>query len=272
MSLRKTTSLTVLFSFVLLIVTSVVLFVMPHGRVAYWSSWECLGLEKEAWGALHTNLGLLFVVSGIIHTAINWTPMISYLKNKSKKMHVFTPDFNIALVITLFVTVCTVLELPPVYSIQVACEALKEKGSEKYGEPPYGHAELSSLKIFCQRMDLELKPALEKLAAAGIACESSQKTILEIAEVGNLTSQQVFELIKPTPNGKMTTIPPGFGRYTLAEVCEMYALDQPQIISGMKFLGLKVSADQKIKAAAQANGKEPYDLFEIIKSLAEAPE
>lgn len=42
MNMRKTTSLTMLLSFILLLVTPIILYIIPHGRVAYWSDWHML--------------------------------------------------------------------------------------------------------------------------------------------------------------------------------------------------------------------------------------
>jgi hypothetical protein len=41
MKLRKITSLTALLSFVLMLVTSIILYIVPQGRVAYWADWRC---------------------------------------------------------------------------------------------------------------------------------------------------------------------------------------------------------------------------------------
>ena len=278
MNLRKITSLTVLLSFVLLIVTSVVLYIVPQGRVAYWSNWQLCGLGKEGWGALHTNLGLLFVISALIHTAFNWKAMASYLKNRAKKMRVFTVDFNIALLITAAVTICTLFELPPMRGVQVTAENIKAKAAEKYGEPPYGHAELSSLKSFCRRTEIDVRSALEKMAVAGVACETSMRTIKEIALENGLTPQQVYELIRPEPlTGDVTLAfpdhpAPGFGRKTIAEFCKMYGIEQRLVVYGLRFMGKEVTADQSIREVAEANDMEPMALFEAIKSLAGASE
>ena len=59
MTLRKTTSLTTLTSFILLLFTSIILYVTPQGKIAFWANWKMLGIGKEEWGALHTNLGFL---------------------------------------------------------------------------------------------------------------------------------------------------------------------------------------------------------------------
>jgi len=46
MKIRKITSLTALVSFVLEVITSVILYIVPQGRVAYWADWHLWGLNN----------------------------------------------------------------------------------------------------------------------------------------------------------------------------------------------------------------------------------
>jgi len=48
-------------AFIGMAVTSLILFIVPQGRVAYWADWRLLGLSKTDWGNIHINLGLLFL-------------------------------------------------------------------------------------------------------------------------------------------------------------------------------------------------------------------
>ena len=106
MTLRKMTSLTALLSFVGMVVTSLVLYIVPHGRVAYWADWTLLGLDKTRWGDLHINLGLLFLLALGLHIYYNWKAIVAYLKNKARQVRIFTPDFNTRpLVLTLAILV-----------------------------------------------------------------------------------------------------------------------------------------------------------------------
>ena len=72
MSIRKVTSLTALISFVLEIITSVVLYIVPQGRVAYRSDWHLWGLSKTQWSDLHINLGVLLFLTLVLHAYFNW--------------------------------------------------------------------------------------------------------------------------------------------------------------------------------------------------------
>jgi hypothetical protein len=105
MRARKITSLTALLSFIPLFVTSVVLYIIPQGRVAYWADWRLWGLSKTQWGDIHINLGLLFLLSILLHVYYNWRPILNYLKNRARQVRIFTPEFNVALLLTTAFTI-----------------------------------------------------------------------------------------------------------------------------------------------------------------------
>ena len=168
MNMRKTTSLTMLISFILVLVTSIILYIVPHGRVAYWSDWHMLGMTKTQWANIHINLGVLFLLAGFLHLFYNWKPITAYMKNRTNELKIFTLDFNIALVVSLIITAGTLANIPPMSTVINFSESIKDAASITYGEPPYGHAELSSLKMFAKKTDLDLTTAVQLLTAAGI--------------------------------------------------------------------------------------------------------
>lgn len=47
MNMRKITSITLLASLVVLVVNSVVLYIVPEGRVVHWANWIFLGLTND---------------------------------------------------------------------------------------------------------------------------------------------------------------------------------------------------------------------------------
>jgi ABC-type Fe3+-siderophore transport system permease subunit len=89
MSMRKITSLTATLSFILTVTTSIILYIVPQGRVAYWSDWRMWGLTKTQWGDVHINVGLLFLLALFLHIYYNWKPLMAYLKDRSKRMVFF---------------------------------------------------------------------------------------------------------------------------------------------------------------------------------------
>ncbi|VGO14493.1 hypothetical protein PDESU_03055 [Pontiella desulfatans] len=271
MTLRKTTSLTTLLSFILLLFTSIILYVTPQGKIAFWANWKMLGIGKEEWGALHTNLGFLFIIAGILHTVLNWKPIVAYMKNKAQQLKVFTGDFNLALGITLVIVLFTMFELPPIVGVQRFNEKLKDAAAKEYGEPPYGHAEASPLKSFCKRTGLDVDESIKKMEEQGLEGVSDTATLAQIAEANAMTPQQVYNLIKPAPVAKSNGMPEhpgtGFGRKTLGDVCGEFKLDTDAMIKGLKGEGIEAEATATMKAIAEKHSMDPHGIYEVMLQL-----
>jgi len=271
-NIRKITSMTMFVSFIFLVLTSIILYIVPYGRVAYWADWHLWGLTKGQWGDLHINLGFLFLFAGLLHMFYNWAPIKAYMKNKSKELKVFTPSFNVALILTLVVGFGTYFEIPPMSTVINFGNSIKDGSSEKYGEPPYGHAELSSLKLFSKKQELDLDKAGKLLKEAGIQFKDSKDTLAQIAAANKMSPQKLYEIIKPAGvssegGAKMTfpdTPPSGFGKKTLGALCSEYDLMYQVIRQGLAKRDIKAEAAMTVKEIAAANDKNPMSVFEAI--------
>jgi hypothetical protein len=250
----------------------VILYIVPPGRVAYWCDWHLWGLSKTEWGNIHVNVGWLFVVTSILHIYLNWKPIVSYMK-KSAHIRIFTREFNIALMITLVVAFGTQFNIPPVSLSTDLGEHFKVQGAEKYGEPPYGHAELSSLGVLCKRMNIDLEQGLQFLKDEGIAFDDEKQKVLDVAEANNMIPQRVYEIMQGkmadgfVPQKRvlsMETRPTGMGQIVLESLCEDYSIDVSAVISHLASCGIKATASQRIKEIAEANDKHPMEVFEEI--------
>lgn len=115
MNTRKTISLVLLLSFVPLLISSIILYLLaPHGGPgSSAASWTLLGLGKRQWVDIHLNLGLLFLASGLVHLCYNWRAIVAYMKNKTKNFSLATPALALALAINLLFIGGTLLKVPP---------------------------------------------------------------------------------------------------------------------------------------------------------------
>ena len=272
MKMRKIASLTALSSFILLLLTIVALYVAPQGRVAYWADWDLWGLTKTDWGNVHINLGLLFLASILLHIYYNWKPIVSYLKNKAKQFRVFTKESTTALVVTLVVAVGTYFLIPPFHWVMEFNDFLKDSAAQEYGEPPYGHAELSSLKTFSSKMRFDLSHATERLKKAGVEFDGPEQTIQDIARLNRMSPKQLYAAMKPveSPDAvkKMPDFPPpGIGRRSLADICQEYNLNIPAVLRTLSESDIKATAELSIKEIAAQNNKQPIDIYDILKTL-----
>ena len=268
-----------LLSLVVLILNSIILYVVPEGRVAYWADWKFFGLTKGDWSAQHITVGVLFLVAGLLHIYFNWKPIVAYMKNRARQVKVFTGSFNVALALTALFVIGTYYNIPPMSTILDISESIKDSASVTYGEPPYGHAESSSLKMFAKRENLDLDRSIELLGAEGITLDGPEDTLKAIAKINNRSPQQIFEIIKPAvmvaePEQKAVSVrfpdapESGWGKKKLSEACDEYGLDVSRILRGLSDRGVVAEAEMNIKEIAAANNLEPMGIFEAIHEIA----
>jgi hypothetical protein len=273
MNIRKVTSLTVFVSFLVLFLTSIVLYLVPQGRIAYWANWRFLGLSKENWSHIHINIGILFICFLVIHIYYNWKSIISYLKDHLKRIKIFTKELNVALLLTVFCTLGTYLGLPPFSTVIEISEYFKEAAIRKYGEPPYGHAERSSLKAFSQKTGIDLRRGLVLLEQAGYTFEHAEQTLLEIAKKNRVSPQQVYLTLAPAielpfPEEGLPEQPaPGTGKLSIEKFCALYALNADSLVQALKQAGLQAEKDMTLKGLAEVNGMPLHAVYEHIQSV-----
>lgn len=190
---RKTISLTLCFSFIILCVSSILLFIAPEGRVAYWSNWTCLSLSKAQWGNIHITGGFLFLGASVIHMLINIKPMISYLKiNNSRTV---LPIFA-SMLICAFVYVGTLAGWHPLSDVIALNALIKKNQAETHGDPPFGHAELSKLGDFCRFLRLDGETVVSGLSKKGLQGDiSGSRTLKDIADDNGITPSKLYKMI-----------------------------------------------------------------------------
>jgi hypothetical protein len=207
MKIRRIISLTVFLSFIFLALSGIMLFFSPRGRIANWGGWTLFGFTKEQYSAIHTTFMVLFLVTGIWHIVLNWRPIVGYLKDRSKKIKVFTPESSVAMGLALLFLVGPLTGLPPFGQFLDVGEGIKDYWESTQGNPPWGHAEESRLDVFCRRvtdfqrwegegvMMVDCEEAMEALASAGMVVNDASQAVLEIAEENGVTPQVIAEIV-----------------------------------------------------------------------------
>ncbi|MGI9538120.1 MAG: DUF4405 domain-containing protein [Desulfocapsaceae bacterium] len=285
MNMRKITSMTMVWSLIVLVFNSIVLYVVPEGRIANWADWRFWGLDKHDWSAQHTTVGFLFIFAGLLHIYYNWKVIVSYMKNRAKKLNMFTAASSIGLGLTIIFVAGTYLDVPPMSTIVEFSEQIKEGASEKYGDPPYGQAQSSSLQGFASRMGLDLNKSVELLGAAGIKVSDEKEMVQDIAKRSGNTPQQIYDIIKPAGMQSSTggddshaeeesdsgikAPKSGMGKKTITQLCDEIEQDCAMIIAGLKKRGMSIDPDQKLKDLAAENGTGPMQMYEAMVEIVE---
>ena len=195
MNLKKTTSLLMLLSMIAMTYTGIILFVSPQGRIANWANWELFGLLKGDYEALHSTFMVVFIVASLLHIYYNFRPIVSYLSNQAKELIIFTKEMVISIVITLSFIIGTLYEMPPFSTFLSLGDKAKDYWVGIYGEPPYGHAELSTLKVFIKKTKLDEEEALENLKKANITFDSLDEKLIDIAKRNKKSPNDIYEIM-----------------------------------------------------------------------------
>ncbi len=179
---RAVISLLTSWMFLVMTVTGIVLYIVPQGRIAYWVDWRLLGLTKTDWGNIHIATSLLFVIVGIWHIYFNWKAFLGHLRKKLAQGIKVRTELYVTIVVTILVSVSALWKIPPIGYLIDLNDSIKASWIEspEY-EPPFGHAELLSLKALCKKTQIDLKAAKQKLKENGFQVANDRQTLETIA-------------------------------------------------------------------------------------------
>ncbi len=188
--MRTWVSMFLFASLLVLFVTGIVLYIEPPGRIAYWTNWHLLGLDKHQWDALHTIFGFLFLIFSIWHLFLNWRPLSWGLKKPVV--------LGVVIFISLFVFWGTVTYRVPFRYVIDWQQIIKN--SWPVPPPPIPHAEAMPLGRVARLLGLHPQEALKILRQANIKVSSPQETMGQIAKQNGKTPNEVFEILRKQKN------------------------------------------------------------------------
>ncbi|WP_027389688.1 DUF4405 domain-containing protein [Chrysiogenes arsenatis] len=194
--MRRFTSLFLGFCALVSLVSGFVLYVVPAGRLADWNGWSLFGLSKSEWGSLHTIPSFFFFVLLLFHLFYNWNVLMAYLKDRISRSFTLTKELVIAVVLTLIVIHGSIVQYQPFGAIMHFGEYTK--GLWYQGEkqnPPFGHAELASMKSLSQKMGFKTKSVLLLLQESGFPEVTPDTTLADLAQQSGKTPAHIFDQI-----------------------------------------------------------------------------
>ena len=265
MKYQRFVSLTAGLSFILIFISSGVLYFIPDRGVTGWTAWTFLGLDKQQWDNIHINLGILFLVFIVWHIYFNWKPIKAYLKVK-KKWKVFTREFNVALVVTvLFLAGTVTMTLPFSFLVNIG-NGIKAINSLDDGNPPFGYAEYATLEDFCLLTHIREEEALRRLQSRGIAVPSATSTLKDIAAMHHTSPKALFLIIRDTATKFIlpTDLPVGLARKTLVRLQQEYWIELDKFVDHLAHYGIKATPESTFKRLAKDHNLHPAQLYNIL--------
>lgn len=277
-SLRSLIAFLVTWSFVVLTVTGIVLYIVPHGRVAYWVHWSLAGMGKDQWGWVHMMFGGVFIVTGVIHLVLNWKPFKKYLAERTRGGLHIKQEVVVSLALTVAILAVAVLDLPPASWVIDWNSRIKNAWvTSPELEPPFGHAEAVPMTVLATRLNLDLEPALAALDAQGIRFDGERDSLETIARANGTTPMSIYAIVRqfekspPVPLSGMTPDDvearysgTGIGRKSLGALIAESGLDEPTALARLAEAGITVQTGESLRDIAGRQGLTP---IEVLKAL-----
>jgi hypothetical protein len=262
---RSFISLYIVFSGIIMLVSGVILYLAPAGRVAKWSHIAILGLEKEEWQVLHTIFTLFFIIASSFHLYFNWKPFVSYLHKKTKEKISLKKELLLSLIVTLVIFFMALWNLPPFNYVMDYGEYLTESWADDSNEPPVPHAEAMTFTELSAAIDMNVEDMLKNLRKNGIKA-SENEVIKDVADRNSITPLELFKKMKTVnpANAETKYYGSGLGRKSLAEVCKQLDIDLADALKKLKEAGIAANGETILKDIARDNGKNPGDIMDII--------
>lgn len=96
-----------------MVVSGIVVFIAPSGRLAGSLDWSALGLARVQWEQLHLTMAVVFIGAGLWHIWLHWPVVRNLLWSAAARTLCHRRELALALVITALVVIVAVMSLPP---------------------------------------------------------------------------------------------------------------------------------------------------------------
>jgi hypothetical protein len=256
----------VVFSFLALAVSGIVLYVAPPGRIANWSVWRMVLLSKAQWQAVHTIVALLFLVAAGFHISFNWKVLVAYLTSKLHEGLRMKRELATATAAAVVLLTVTIAGVPPFSTVMDVGEDIKNSWSTATNEPPVPHAELMTVEKLAETVKLPPEKVVANLEKHGVTMTQPGMTVQQIADQNKLTPQQVYQRIQSEDAKPKVSLAEGggWGRMNVQQACDRFSVPVGTGVERLRAAGIEAESGSMLRELATAQGKTPIDIAKII--------
>jgi len=190
-------SIALLFSFLVMMFSGIVLYIAPEGSLSRWIGWEVLGLTKSQWEQQHTIFSYLFVIFTVLHIfKINWTWLWSYFFVK-KMRFVFHKEILVALAITVIFFTGTLTNINPFRWVSDAGETISKSFGKSVERPDISDPEKMTIEQFVQEVfNLSYAEFLEVAKIHQLEISRKEQTVQDFCSDNNIFPVELHEILK----------------------------------------------------------------------------
>lgn len=113
--------------FLIMVVSGLVLYLAPSGRIAQAVDWQGLGIERSAWEGVHIAFAALFVIVGSCHLILNRKALGQFLVDRVRHSFTMRIELVLAVGMTGLLLALAILNWPPVSWLTDANQYFKQQ-------------------------------------------------------------------------------------------------------------------------------------------------
>lgn len=267
---RAFISLGLFITLLMMLVSGVILYISPPGRVANWTDWRMIGLTKRGWQNQHTIFGFAFLLLSLFHLFfINWKAFLCYLKLKSSEGFKRPAELVAITVIAVIFAIGTHVDMPPFSAIIKFGDSRANSWEGREKQAPVPHAELMTLIQLAEQPGLGGDPdsLVKKLEKAGLKVASKNQTLADIATMNGKSAEEVYAAVAPAETGSHRLQGGGFGKKTLQEIADEAGVSATSLQLALRQKGIDAEIDSPLKSIAERNTIEMNELRKTVETM-----
>lgn len=271
-SWKSFVSFSLAWSFIIILISGIILYIAPPGRVSNWTNWTLFGFTKAGWQAIHTIFSYSFVVLSIFHLfTFNWKVFWYYFTSKAAQGINKKKELLVSAVLIIVIFLGTHFNIQPFKAVMDFGEWTTESWEMKEEQAPIPHAEdLTIRELSGKYIKMSADSILLMIHQKGLKADSIGQAISKICELNNLTPAKLYSIILPAnqtdlvkPESKLQIA--GLGRKTISEISKELGKEVNDVIEVLRKNNISAIPDNKLKEVAEKAGKTPTDILKIIE-------
>lgn len=190
-------SIALLFSFIVMLFSGIVLYIAPEGSLSRWIGWDVIGLTKKQWEQQHTVFSYLFILFSVFHIfKINWSLLLSYLSPVN--LHISNiKEILIAFLILIFVFFGTLSGLPPFKQIINLGGNISDSYSQGVVMPDVADAEKLTMEQFAaQVLEISYTEFESIIKSLNFINVDNNIRVMDFCKDNKLTPQELYIIIQ----------------------------------------------------------------------------
>ena len=185
-------SFNLLFTFVLMLLSGLILYFKPEGTVARWLDWKILGVDKSGWESLHTVFSFLFLAFALFHILkVHLKNIRAYILNY--KPRGFRRELYISLLISLLFLMGTLLYLPPFHMIYQAGNELSDRWAGLVQVEDDNIEPRQSLEDIAKETGMDSERLNQWMSRQGLGKLPASASLMAHAENLNITPYDLYQ-------------------------------------------------------------------------------